>query len=472
MTRWTTIWLFITKGYRGRMLLSMLGIMISLMFVVGVLDLIKTVETSLMKEMNVEKGTIYARQKSISVGVLDLSSIFGKPGISNKLVDEVDALPGIKSIHKETWSRFPLRLDIGKFGRGISTDATLLGVEKGAIEDEFQDAFEWTPPSNCYCVDDDSNFADCVTIRGDECRPYKPRLPFKKMTRSKRIADVEYDYKVSAEEPKPIPILAPKILLTAFNAGFADANGLPRISDQAVKALDAKATVWPSRQKKEKRKGSKKISFSGLGVTTYGNNTTAGIVPIESIYWLNEELDIHNPKLISGLAIAMEGEASPDQVNELLDQRGLDASDTTQVAEMFSSVSKMLFFTINIIGAIMYISGAVILFILYKNQMLERAPSLRTLTKLGVKRRALIGVLLVENIIMTSLGIVLGYFAGRTLSAFSLPSIESLILERFGLTMEMPTLLHHDESVKIVVLIAVLTVMVNIPNMLGILRRR
>ena len=44
--------------------ISMLGVMVSLMFVVGVMDVIKTVEVALIKEMNVE-GTIFARKNRL-----------------------------------------------------------------------------------------------------------------------------------------------------------------------------------------------------------------------------------------------------------------------------------------------------------------------------------------------------------------------------------------------------------------------
>ena len=49
--------------------------------------------------------------------------------------------PGIKSVYKETWSRFPVRLSVSIMGRSIGSDATLLGVEVEAIEEENRDSF-------------------------------------------------------------------------------------------------------------------------------------------------------------------------------------------------------------------------------------------------------------------------------------------------------------------------------------------
>ena len=180
MNRWTTIWMFITKGYRQRMLISMLGVMVSLMFVVGVMDVIKTVEVALIKEMNVEKGTIFARKKSVEVGIFDVSSFLSKPGIPDALITEIKDLPGIKSVYRETWSRFPVRLSVTMMGRSIGSDVTLLGVDSEAIEEENRAAFQWMPP--------------------------KP-----------------------GEKADPIPVLAPKMLLTAWNGGFAEANGMPKV---------------------------------------------------------------------------------------------------------------------------------------------------------------------------------------------------------------------------------------------------
>jgi len=431
MNRWTTIWLFITKGYRKRMLISMIGVMISLMFVVGVMDVIKTVEVALIKEMNVEKGTIFARKKSVEVGIFDVSSFLSKPGIPEGMIDEIKALPGIKSAYRETWSRFPVRLSVTIMGRSIGSDATLLGVEVDAVEAENREAFQWSPP--------------------------KP-----------------------GEKAKPIPVLAPKMLLTAWNGGFAEANGMPKVASGSVKSLSAQMRVGANSF--ERLKKSKRMNIRGAGVTTYGNNTLAGIVPIESIYWLNEQLEVEESELVSGLAITLEDDPgkygsedqpamTPEKLSKYLGERGLQTSDSSAVEEMFNAVSRMLFYAMGTISIIMYISGAVILFILYRNQMLERAPSLQTLVKLGVKRDALINVLFWENAIMTILGILMGYSAGRVVASQALPTLQSKIESSFGLAIELPELLHHQHTQVIVVTITVLTIMVNIPNMLGILRR-
>ena len=226
------------------------------------------------------------------------------------------------------------------------------------------------------------------------------------------------------------------------------------------------------------------MTIKGGGVTTYGNNTLAGIVPIQSVFWLNEQLDIEQPALVSGLAITLEDDPSkyeqedqplamtPEKLSQFLGERGLQTTDSSAVEEMFNAVSRMLFYAMGTISIIMYISGAIILFILYRNQMLERAPSLQTLVKLGVKRKALINVLFWENVVMTVTGIVLGYGFGRVIASQALPALQSKVESSFGLTIELPELLHHQHTQLIVVVMTVLTILVNIPNMLGILRQK
>ena len=355
MRSWITLAWWLSKGYRGQLLRAALGAFFAVALTVGLCSLGESARSAVNDELLGGGDVIRARPPSFGVGPVDLAgTLFPTRRLDTDSLRELEELEGIQETWPEAWSRFPVtfRGEIG--GQSLYTEGALLGVEPDAVEDRPED-WSWAPGER-------------------------------------------------------VPLLVPKALVVAFNRGFAPANGLPRLTDSAVEGLRFRIHA---RRPGERR--TTRIDAEVAGVTRYGG-VLAGMVPIEVVHWLDEELEMEDPGTYSSaLLLVTPGHATAEVEAQVRDQ-GWGVEEVGGAARQIAVALRAVDIGVGIAGGILALAALMLLAQIYGVLLRERGPDLRILRSLGAPRSRIALALATEVATASLLAAVLGAAAGVGLS--------------------------------------------------------
>jgi hypothetical protein len=254
--------------------------------------------------------------------------------LGKKRFQELQHLPGVAAVYPERWLSTPSGIEVELPGRALYTEAAVLGIDPKAVELS------------------------------------------------------EFDY----QPQKPVPGLAPRLLLTVYNSGYAPANGLPRVTPGMLKGLPFSLRINRVRYK-----------AVAAGVSSYGN-ILALLVPIAAVYaW--EQSDEPESALIE----YQEG-VSPDL--KALEALGLSVEELGLPVRAMQSLVEVA--SGAVWAVLLLILGGSWLLIgqLHRLQLLQRNGEFRCLQAWGLSRKKLVLFLIAEWGGGVGLGCVGGFLLG------------------------------------------------------------
>ena len=369
---------WLSAGYRKRLLITMSGIVSGVLITVMLLSLSASVQQILRTELGTDKAQLFIRQPSFSIGFIDLrGSLLKDTFLSDKDLTSLRNTPGVAAVYPEAWARIPIQLSGSALGTEIRSDAVLLGIDAKALSPTLQKRFHW-------------------------------------------------------QAGAPVPLLAPRALIAAYNSGFASANGLIRITETSVIGLGLRIQAGSNRFGRTSSSQARRLTGKVVGVTSYGG-ALAGIVPIETIQWLHQELQIESPSGYSGAMIEVAEGNDPDLLQRQIQALGFTVEASNSTLKNLSALLTIIDIWISLTGAIILLSSGLTIAQLYRLLIAERKNDLHTLRYLGATISTLFTCLFLEALTITITAVLTGTLLGIFMAQTCLPMIIDLLYELTGL---------------------------------------
>ena len=378
----TLLW-WLSSGYRKKLASTTVSIVVGACITTGLLTLSASVHETLLNELGTPKSQFFLKQRQINVGPINLQgSLLKDRSLSEENILELRSLKGVEKVYPEMWVTQPVSLSGSLMGVDLVSDATLLGVDRNAIEEDKR-LFSW-------------------------------------------------------EEGESIPIMAPQTLVVAYNSGFAASNNLPRLNAKSLlRYADEKVRlrIHVGRSSLSGRRAKRK-NYGGRvgGITKYGG-ILAGIIPLEAAQKIAEDFD-QDPHAYTGALLQVQEGASPTELKEIEDKVSslgfvMEAQNST--FKTISSLLRILDAWISVTGGIIFLAGGIALAQLYQLLLVERKEELQTLRYFGARFGQILSILMLEILSITILGMAVGTALGIGLASMCFPFIEDKVDEIAGL---------------------------------------
>jgi putative ABC transport system permease protein len=232
---------------------------------------------------------------------------------------------------------------------------------------------------------------------------------------------------------EPVPILAPKALLVAYNRGFAPANGLPRLTEKAALGLRLKLVGLGENGERVT------LPAEITGAVRYSGEL-AGIVPLAVVEHMAAELGA-DATWSSALVRGAPG-TSPDTLQRELQGLGWAIEEIGGVARQLSVAIGAIETVIQLAGALLVGAALLLLAQVHAVLLRQRSGDLRVLRALGASRRLLLGILAAEVLTVAWAAALLGIATGLALATATAATASTHLSDALGvaipLTAELP----------------------------------
>jgi len=315
---------------------------------------------------------VRVRPPSFGIGPLDLvGTLIPEKPMDAAALAALREAPGVADAWPEAWSRFPVRFRGTVAGRTLYTDGAILGIDPEALGPEAPVDWGWSPG-------------------------------------------------------EPVPILAPKALLVAYNRGFAPANGLPRLTEKAALGLRLKLVGLGDDRARVT------LPAEITGAVRYSGEL-AGIVPLSVVEHMAEELGVE-ADWSSALVRSAPG-TSPDALQAELQGLGWALEEVGGVARQLSVAIGAIETVVQLAG--MLLVGVALLLLAQVHAVLlgQRGRDLRVLRALGASRSLLLAVLAAEVVAVAWTAALAGIGAGMAGATLGASAASTALSEALGVSL-------------------------------------
>lgn len=152
-----------------------------------------------------------------------------------------------------------------------------------------------------------------------------------------KFIDVKTENWTFRPSDRTVPIILPKNYLDLYNFGFAEANGIPKISENLISLVSLDIALYGKNGQREEMKGR---------VVGFSNRINTILVPESFMDWANTNLGEKNRPESSRLIVEVSNIADPNLANYFKDNGYVVSGENT-------TASRMSFFLKIIVGIVL-----------------------------------------------------------------------------------------------------------------------
>ena len=374
---------WLSAGYRSALVKSAIGAIVAIGLTVGICSLGNGARNAIQEELITGGGQFRVKAPAYNIGPINLSgSVVKEKELGPNEVQALSDLDGIERVLPEVWSRFPVSFRAKIQGQRIFSDGALLGVSPEGIGDDYP-ASAWT-----------------------------------------------------WKEGDPVPILAPRSLLMAYNGGFAPANGLPKFNEKAVHAFPAITIV--AGKSSHKGRGGKNVKLQGqiVGVTAYGG-ALAAIIPIDTIRHIEQALGSSEKDTLSSVLVTLRPGANIEEVTTQIEALGWAVEPLDGAAKQLATAIKTVDLGVRVGGTLLALGALFLLVQFYGVLLRERTQDLRILRSMGAPRKLLATTLFGEVALASLVATILGIGLGLVFGHIAASQTDGLLASRLGVDLQL-----------------------------------
>lgn len=232
-----------------------------------------------------------------------------------------------------------------------------------------------------------------------------------------RYIDVKTDeWRFDPQSPA-IPIIVPRNYLNLYNFGFAQAQGLPQLSEGILESVAFDITLYG---------GNMSDRFKGR-VVGFSNRLNTILVPMSFMDWANKRYASAQADITSRLIVEVNNPAD-ERINAYLQQKGYDVENNSSDNSKIGFLLKLIVSIIVAIGIIISVLAIYILTLSIYLLLQKNTEKLENLVLLGYTPRRVAApyiiltaslniVILITGMIIV--GIIRGIYTARIATAFS-----------------------------------------------------
>lgn len=381
MTRWLTLLLWMSAGYRWAMVRAGIAAISGVALTVALLSVGEATRVALNDALMGGGDQLRVAAPSRNLGPVDLAgTLMPQRRMTESDLVDLGAVDGVEAVWPEAWSRFPVTLYGDVLGTSMRSDAALLGVVEAGVSQDVDVPWRWSPG-------------------------------------------------------EPVPVLAPRSILAVFNGSFAPANGLPRLTDKAIigRTFTLRAGYSSVGRSLEQEVS---VEAEVVGVTAYGGNLAA-IVPIEAITWIDGQLGLDHPGARSRAVLVLGPGTDAAAVREAVSAMGWSVSDVGGAARRIASALDTLDAVTGVLGIFLILATLLVMAQIYGVLLRERARDIAVLRGLGTRPAWLAWGMVAEVGAAAGLAVVVGLGLGSQLGRMAAAQLSVPVGDLLGTTTEL-----------------------------------
>lgn len=191
-----------------------------------------------------------------------------------------------------------------------------------------------------------------------------------------RYIDVDIEEWAFDPQSQTIPIIVPRNYLNLYNFGFAQAQGLPQLSEGILESISFDITLYGNYRRDQ---------FKGR-VAGFSNRLNTILVPMSFMEWANDRYATGQGDVTSRLIVEVANPAD-ESINAYLQQKGYDVENNSSDNSKIGFLLKLIVSIIVAIGAIISILAIYILTLSIYLLLQKNTEKLENLVLLGYTPR-------------------------------------------------------------------------------------
>ncbi len=217
-----------------------------------------------------------------------------------------------------------------------------------------------------------------------------------------RYIDVDIEEWAFDPESQTIPIIVPRNYLNLYNFGFAQAQGLPQLSEGILESISFDITLYGNYRRDQ---------FKGR-VAGFSNRLNTILVPMSFMEWANDRYATGQADITSRLIVEVANPAD-ESINAYLQQKGYDVENNSSDNSKIGFLLKLIVSIIVAIGAIISILAIYILTLSIYLLLQKNTEKLENLVLLGYTPRRVAAPYIILtaslNVVILAISIVIVY---------------------------------------------------------------
>ncbi|MBP3454634.1 MAG: ABC transporter permease [Alistipes sp.] len=217
-----------------------------------------------------------------------------------------------------------------------------------------------------------------------------------------RYIDVDVEQWAFDPESQTIPIIVPRNYLNLYNFGFAQAQGLPQLSEGILESISFDITLYGNYRREQ---------FKGR-VAGFSNRLNTILVPMSFMEWANDRYATGQADITSRLIVEVANPAD-ESINAYLQQKGYDVENNSSDNSKIGFLLKLIVSIIVAIGAIISILAIYILTLSIYLLLQKNTEKLENLVLLGYTPRRVAAPYIILtaslNVVILAISIVIVY---------------------------------------------------------------
>ncbi len=216
-----------------------------------------------------------------------------------------------------------------------------------------------------------------------------------------QFLDIQPDGWEWDHEDEYVPMIMPRDFLVMMNT-FMSASGIPQVSDETIKTIKCKFTIWNGNKKE----------WANCRIVGFTNEVSSILVPREFMKYGNDEYGDGSAQKITQVIISGK-ESEFGLVEKLMEKRGLESKNSQMVVGRLKSIVGTLFAVVLGISVIAVILSGLVLIQYLQLLITKNAYEVRTLMRIGYHPKRIINrffryfTLIFASIIAAGFGIFL-----------------------------------------------------------------
>lgn len=214
--------------------------------------------------------------------------------------------------------------------------------------------------------------------------------------------DVDVEEWAFDPESQTIPIIVPRNYLNLYNFGFAQAQGLPQLSEGILESIAFDITLYGNYRRDQ---------FKGR-VAGFSNRLNTILVPMSFMEWANDRYATGQADVTSRLIVEVANPAD-ESINAYLQQKGYDVENNSSDNSKIGFLLKLIVSIIVAIGAIISILAIYILTLSIYLLLQKNTEKLENLVLLGYTPRRVAAPYIILtaslNVVILAISIVIVY---------------------------------------------------------------
>jgi putative ABC transport system permease protein len=413
MVRWLTLLMWMSAGYRWAMMRAGIAAVCGVALTVALLSVGEAARGAIADALLGGGDQLRVQARSRNLGPVDLAgTVLPQRRMTESDLAAFAAVDGVAAVWPEAWSRFPVTLYGDVLGASMRSDAAMLGVVAAGVSQDVRVPWRWSPG-------------------------------------------------------EPIPVLAPRSILAVFNGSFAPANGLPKLTDDAVigRTFTVRAGYSSIGRSLDQEVS---VEAEVVGVTSYGGSLAA-IVPIEAIAWIDGQLGLDHPGSISRAVLVLTPGADAVAVEEAVQALGWTVSDVGGAARRIAASLETLDAVGGVLGLILILATLLVMAQIYGVLLRQRSRDIAVLRGLGTRPAWLAWGMVAEVGVAASAAVGVGMGLGSYLGQVAADQLSVTVGELLGTTTELVPSLPWMWTVVFVVGVPITAVLAAGPAIIGTL---